>query len=109
MMVPLATEEKVGGQKKWWIVNVLQAIKQTPPSASVVKAAILADTENAGGAEAEELATTMLDIDKLISDVVAEETDVATEESMAAMPDKGKKIDDTSSEEKGFVLRHLGG
>jgi hypothetical protein len=109
LKVPLAMEEKAGGHKKQRIVNIMQAIEQTPPSASAVKAAIPVDTEVAGGAEAEELATTMSEIDKLISDVVAEETDVAAEESMAAVPDKGKKIDDTPSEEKGFDLRHLGG
>jgi hypothetical protein len=68
--MPSATEKKVGGKKKRWIVNVMQAIEQTPLSASVVKAVIPANTEDAGGAEAEEFATTMLEIDKLISDVV---------------------------------------
>jgi hypothetical protein len=57
-----------------------------------VKAAIPADTKYAGRAEAEELAATMSDIDKLISDVVAEETNVATEESMVIVPDKGRKL-----------------
>ena len=95
-----ATEEKVEGQKKRWIVNVMQAIEQTPPSASVAKAAIPADTEDAAGAKAEELATTMSEIDKLISDVVAEE-------NMAATPDKGKMIEDASLEDKDFDLRHL--
>jgi hypothetical protein len=51
----------------------------------------------------------MLGIDKLISDMVAEETGVAVEKSMAAVPDKGKKVVDTSSGEKDFDLRHLGG
>jgi hypothetical protein len=109
MKVPSATEEKVGGKKKWWIVNIMQAIEQTPPSALAVKAAISADTEDASGAEAEELAATMSEIDKLISDVVAEKTGVVAEGGMAAVPDKGKKIDDTPSEEKGFDLWHLGG
>jgi hypothetical protein len=80
----------------------MQAIEQTPPSASAAKATILVDTEDATGAEAEELATTMSEIDKLISDVVAEE-------NMAVAPDKGKIIEDASSEEKYFDLRHLGG
>jgi hypothetical protein len=109
MKVPSAAEEKVGGQKKQRIMNVMQAIKQTLPSVSAVKATIPVDTEDAGGAEAEELAATMSEIDKLISDVVAEKTGVVAEESMAAVPDKGKKIDDTPLEEKDFDLRHLGG
>jgi hypothetical protein len=98
----LATEEKVRGQKKRRILNVMQAIEQTPPSASEAKAAIPADTEDASRAKAEELATTMSEIDKLIPDVVAWE-------NMAAMPDKGKRIQDASSKEKDFDLRYLGG
>jgi hypothetical protein len=66
------------------------------------KAAMPVDTEDVVGAEAEELATMMSDIDKLISDVVAEE-------NMATSPDKGKRIKDASSEDKDFDLRHLGG
>jgi hypothetical protein len=95
-------EEKVGGQKKQWIVNVMQAIEQTPPLASVAKASIPADTKDVVEVEAEELATMMSGIYKLISDVVAEE-------NMAAAPDKGKRIEEASSEEKDFDLRHLGG
>jgi hypothetical protein len=109
MKVPSAMEQKVGGQKKWQIVNVMKAIEQTPPSASAVKIAIPADTEDVGGAKAEELAATMSEIDKLISDVAAEKTGVVAEGGMAAVPNKGKKIDDTPSEEKCFDLRHLGG
>jgi hypothetical protein len=104
-----ATEEKVGGQRKRQIMNVMQAIEQTPPSALLVKAGIPADAEDAGGAEAEEFAATMSEIDKLISDVVAEKADVVVEKSMAVVPDKGKEIDDAPSEEKDFDLRHLGG
>jgi hypothetical protein len=109
MKVPSAAEEKVGGQKKRRIVNVMQAIEQTPPSSSAVKAAIPMDIEDAGEAEAEELTATMLEVDKLISDVVAEKTSAVAEESMAAVPHKGKKIDDAPSKEKDFDLRHLGG
>jgi hypothetical protein len=90
-------------------VNVTQAIEQTPPSASVVKVAIPVDTEDAGGAEAEELAATMSEIDKLISDVVADKTGVAAEEDMTIVPEKGKKIDETPSKGKDFDLRHQGG
>ena len=87
------TEEKVEGQKKRRIVNVMQAIEQTPPSASAAKVAIPIDTEDVAGVKAGELATTMSEIDKLISDVVAEE-------NMAATPDKGNRIEDASSEDK---------
>jgi hypothetical protein len=102
-------EEKVGGQKKRQIVNVMQAIEQTPPSASMAKATIPTNIEYVGGAEAEEFATTLLEIDKLISDVIVEKTYVAAEKSVAGVPDKWKKIENTPSEEKDFDLRHLGG
>jgi hypothetical protein len=80
----------------------MQAIEQTSPSASAAKAAMSVDTEDATRAEAEELTTTMLEFDKLILDLVAEE-------NMAAAPDKGKRIEDASSEDKDFDLQYLGG
>jgi hypothetical protein len=51
----------------------------------------------------------MLGIDKLISDMVAKETVVTAEENVVAVPGKGKKVADTSSKEKEFDLRYLGG
>jgi hypothetical protein len=97
-----SAEEKAWGQMKRWMINVMQAIEQTPPSALAAKVAMPVDAEDATGAEADELATTMSEIDTLISDVVAEE-------NVAAAPDKGKRIEDASSEDKDFDLRHLGG
>jgi hypothetical protein len=84
------------------MINVMQAIEQTSPSASSAKAAMLVDTEDTTGAEAEELATTMSEIDRLISDVVAEE-------NIAVAPDKGKRIEGASSEDRDFDLWYLGG
>jgi hypothetical protein len=86
---PSAIEEKIEGQKKKRIVNVMQAIEQTPPSASATKAAIPADAKDTSKAEAEELVATMSEIDRLVSDVVEEKTSVVAEENMAAVPDKG--------------------
>jgi hypothetical protein len=40
--------------------------------------------------------STMSGIDKLISDIVTEETIVAIEENMAAVPNKGKEVVDAS-------------
>jgi hypothetical protein len=83
---PSTTEEKAEGQKKRRIVNKMQAIEQTSPSASATKAAIPTDAENAGEAKAEELAATMSEVDRLVSDMVADvtaETNVAVEESSA--------------------------
>jgi hypothetical protein len=87
----------------------MQAIKRTPPPASTAKIVTTAGAEADAAAEAEKLATTMSRIDKLMSDMVAKETGVAAEESMAAVLDKGKKVVDTSSGEKDFDLWHLGG
>ena len=87
----------------------MQAIEWTPPSASAAKIVTAAGVEADAAAEAEKLATTMSGIGKLISDMVVEETGVAAEENMSAVPDKGKKVVDTSSGEKDFDLRHLGG
>jgi hypothetical protein len=85
----LAIEEKLEGQKKRRIVNVMQAIEQTSPSTSATKAAVPADAEDAGKAEAEDFAAIMSEIDKLVSDVVAdvvaEKTSVVAEENMATV------------------------
>jgi hypothetical protein len=55
----------------------------------------------------------MSEVDRLVSDVVAdviaEETSVATEENMITVPDEGREIDNTPSDERDFGLRHLGG
>jgi hypothetical protein len=48
------------------MINMMQAIEQTPPSASMAKAAMPVDTEDATGAKAEELATTMSEISRHI-------------------------------------------
>jgi hypothetical protein len=106
---PSAAKEKAEGQKKRRIVNVTQAIERTLPSASAAKIVTAASTKAEAAVEAAKLAITMSEIDKLISDMVAEETVVDAEESMAAVPDKGKRVVDTSSDEKNFDLRHLGG
>jgi hypothetical protein len=54
------------------MMNVMQAIEQTPPPTSAAKAVMPVEAEDTAGAEANELATTMSEIDRLISDVVAE-------------------------------------
>jgi hypothetical protein len=78
-------------------------IEQTLPPASADKAAKPTDPEADVVAEEENLTTTLSKIDRLISDVVAEK------EVNAVVSDKGKKIDETSSEGANFDLRHLGG
>jgi hypothetical protein len=74
-----------GGQKKRRMMNILQAIEQTPPPTLADKAAKPTDPEVVVAAEEENLTTTLSEIDKLISDVVAEEVAVV-------VSDKGKKL-----------------
>jgi hypothetical protein len=94
----------------------MQAIEQTPPSTSVVKTAIPADAEaeaedTAEAKDAGEAEASMSDIDRLVSDIVADvtaETNMAAEEIMAIVLDEGKEIDNIPSDERDFDLRHLG-
>jgi hypothetical protein len=74
------------------MMNILQAIEQTPPPASTDKAAKTTDAEAIVAAEDENLTTTPSEIDRLISDVFVEK------EVAAVVLDKGKKIDETSLE-----------
>jgi hypothetical protein len=85
------------------MMYILQAIEQTLPPASTNKAAKPTDVEATVAAEEENLTTTLSKIDRLISDVVVEK------EVAATVSDKGKKIEETSSEGVNFDLRHLGG
>ena len=84
------------------MMNIMEAIEHTPHSASADKATIPTDAEATTAAKAENLITTLSEIDRLISDVVVEK-DVA-----AVASDKGNKIEETSSKSMNFDLRHLG-
>jgi hypothetical protein len=116
---PSVVKEKTEGQKKRRIVNVMQVVERTPPLTSAsrivpvasVEATAEAETsaEVAVAAEATNLASTLSGIDKLLSDMAAEETTTAVEKVMAVVPDKGKKIADITSEEKDFDIRNLVG
>jgi hypothetical protein len=102
---PSAIKEKTEGQKRRRIVNVMQAIEQTPPlalaSRIVPVASAEATTEAKTAAVAANLVRTMSGIDKLISDMAAEEAIAPVEEIVAAA--------DTSSKGKEFDLWHLRG
>ena len=97
----------------------MQAIERTPPLASASKIAPIASVEAiteadtsaeaASAAEAANLESTLSGINKIISDMAAEETAAAVEKVMATVPDKGKKIIDAPSEESDFDLRNLVG
>jgi hypothetical protein len=111
--------KKAGGKKRRRTVTVMQAIERTPPSASASKITPIASAEAAAkanisveaaaAAEATNLKSTLSGIDKLLLDMAAEEAAAATEEVMATVPDKGKKIADATLEEKDFDLRNLVG
>jgi hypothetical protein len=69
---PSAMKEKVRDQKKRRIVNMMQAIEQTPPSASVVKTVIHADAKAEGVVEAKdagEAGTTVSEIDRFVAEM----------------------------------------
>jgi hypothetical protein len=98
-----AADGRDGGQKKRHMMNILQAIEQTPPPASADKATKPTDAKATVAAEDENLTTTLSEIDRLILDVVVEK------EVTTVVLDKGKKIEETSSEGVNFDLRHLSG
>jgi hypothetical protein len=95
----------------------MQAIERTPPLTSASRIAPIGSAEAtaeaetsaeaAAATEAANLESTMSGIDKLLSDMAAEETAVAAEKVMVAVPYKGKKIADAASEERDFELRNL--
>jgi hypothetical protein len=91
----------------------MQAIERTPPSASASKITPLASAEATAEAatttEATNLESTLSGIDKLLLNMVMEETAAAAEEVMATVPDKGKKIADAASEEQDFDHQNLAG
>jgi hypothetical protein len=109
---PSAVKEKIEGQKKRRIVNVMQAIERTPSLASASKITPIASAEAiaeantsaeaAAATEAANLESPQSGIDKILLDMAAEETVAAAEKVMATVPDKGKKIADAASEEKGL-------
>jgi hypothetical protein len=94
----------VVGPKKRRIVTIMQAIEETPPSASASK---MTPAAEAATAEATNLESTLSAIDKVLLDLAMEETIAAAEEALAVVPEKGKEIDEDASEEKGFSFQNL--
>jgi hypothetical protein len=104
--------KKAVGPKKRRIITVMQAIEETPPSASASKMTPAAEADTSvevAAAEATNLESTLSVIDKVLLDMAAEETVAATEEVMATVPEKGKEIAEDTSEEKGFSFQNLVG
>jgi hypothetical protein len=116
---PSATKKKANGQKKRIIGTVMQAIERTPPLVSASKITPIASAEAiveantsakaAAATEATNLESTLSWIDKMLSDMAAEETAATAKKVMAIVHGKGKKIADAASEERDFDLRNLVG
>jgi hypothetical protein len=89
---------KKPAEKRRRIITVIDAIEETPLSASASKtpAAEAAPTEattaEAAAAEATNLERAFSDIDKMILNMTTEETVSTAEETLATMPGKGDKV-----------------
>jgi hypothetical protein len=104
--------KKAVGPKKRRIITVMQAIEETPPPASTSKMTPTTEADTfaeVAATESTNLKSTLFAIDKVLLDIAAEETATATEEILAAVPEKGKEIAEDTSEEKGFSLQNLVG
>jgi hypothetical protein len=108
--------KKVTGPKRQRIVTVTEVIEGTPPQASAPKAPVVESTIATKTAPAEaattedvHLESTISNIDKILLDMATEEAAVATEEAVATVPEKGKKIAEDASEEEIFNFQNLVG
>jgi hypothetical protein len=84
----------------------MQAIEETPPPASASK---MTPAAEAAAAKATNLESSLSAIDKVLWDMATEDTAVATEEVLAAVPEKRKEIAEDTSEEQGFNFQNLVG
>lgn len=113
--------KKVTGPKKQRIVTVTEVIERTPPTALASKAPVVesrtateaipteAAATEATTAEDVNLESTISNIDKILLDMAIEEAATANEETMATVPEKGKKIAEEASEEEIFNFQNLVG
>jgi hypothetical protein len=114
---------KKPAEKRRRIITVIDAIEETPPSASASKTPVAKDTvateaapAEAATAEAEtvedtNLESTFSDIDNMLLNMAAEEAATAAEETLAPAPgqEKGKEkeIAEDTSEEKDFNFQNI--
>jgi hypothetical protein len=110
---PSATK-KSAGPKKRRIITVTEAIEETPPPASALKAPAVesaASTEaapakaaiaEAATAKDANLESTLSHIDKILLDMAVEGAATAAEETMATVPGKEKEIVEDTSEDFNF-------
>jgi hypothetical protein len=110
--------KKVTGPKRRRIVTTEapEVIEGTPPQASTPKAPVVESTiatktapTEAATAEDVHLESTISNIDKILLNMATEEATAATEEAMATVPEKGKKIAEHASEEEIFNFQNLVG
>jgi hypothetical protein len=114
--------KKVTRPKKQRIVTVTEIIERTPLIASASKTPVVESTTAIEAVPAEaayaeavvtedvHLESTISNIDKILLDMATEEAAVATEETMATIPEKGKKIaSEDASEEEIFNFQNLVG
>jgi hypothetical protein len=106
--------EKPAEPKKRRIITVIEAIEETPSSASAPKIVAAAKaapaeafTSEAAVAEATNLENTLTDIDEMILSMAEEETAVAAEETPAAVSEKEKELAEDASEEGNFNFQNI--
>jgi hypothetical protein len=108
-----AAVEKPAETKKRRIITVIEAIEETPSSASAPKsaaaeaAAAKVSTSEAAAAEATDLENTLINIDEMILNMAEEETAAAAEETPATVPEKEKEPAEDTSEEENFIFQNL--
>jgi hypothetical protein len=104
---------KKPAEKRRKIITVIEAIEETPSSASAPKTAAAeaapaeASTSEAAVAEATNLANTLTDIDEMILNMAEEETAAADEETPAAVPEKEKEFAEDTLEERNFNFQNI--
>jgi hypothetical protein len=105
--------EKPAEPKKRRIITVIEAIEETPSSASALKTAAAeaapaeASTSEAAAAEATNLEKTFTNIDEMILNMAEEETAIAAEETPATVPEKEKELAEDASEERNFNFQNI--
>jgi hypothetical protein len=113
--------KKTTKAKRQRIIAVTEVIDKTPPRASAQKIPAAEEITNieitpseVAAAEATSiedlnLESTIEHIDKMLLDMATEEATTATEEAMAAVSGKEKKIADEASEDEAFKFQNLVG
>jgi hypothetical protein len=111
--------KKPDAPKRRRIITVIEAIEETPPSASASKvpavekatataaAPVEATVSEAAAAEATNLETTLSDIDNMLLNMAAKEAATAAEEVPAIVPGKEKEKAKNTSEEEDFNFQDI--